>query len=355
MNVSVQLTTTPKQKPKDESTLRFGTVFTDHMLIIDYDEANGWHDARIVPHGPLETDPSMMIFHYGQAIFEGFKAYRCDDGKIRVFRPDMNMKRINNSNARLCIPEIDEDEFEKATLKLIEVDKDWVPSYPGTSLYVRPFIIATDACLGVHAAKTYKYIVILSPVGPYYATGLAPVRIYVEDKYVRAVRGGMGYAKTPGNYAASIKAGEEAAKKGYAQVLWLDGVEHKYVDEVGAMNVFFKIDGKVITPELSGSILPGITRNSVINILRDKGIEVEERPISMKEVFDASQNGTLEEMFGTGTAAVISPVGELFWDGETIIINNMETGPLSQMLYDTVTGIQSAKLPDPHGWTKIIG
>ena len=292
-----------------------------------------------------------MVFHYGQSVFEGLKAYKADDGGVLLFRPHSNMKRINISNDRLCIPQIDEEFAVEAIKELVQIDRDWIPEGKGTALYIRPFIFATDPQVGVHPAKTYKFFVILSPVGAYYKEGLNPVKIYVEDQYVRAVRGGIGFAKTAGNYAASLKAQAVAEEKGYTQVLWLDGVEKKYIEEVGTMNVFFKINGTVITPALNGSILAGITRDSSIAILKSWGVPVEERRLSIAEVYEAYDNGTLEEVFGTGTAAVISPVGELCWEGRKIEINNGEIGPLSQKLYDTITGLQSGKLEDTFGYT----
>ena len=354
MELKITKTTAPKAKPVDENNLPFGKTFTDHLLIIDYTEGIGWHDGRIVPYGPIEMDPATTRLHYGQAVFEGLKAYRCPDGKIRMFRPDRNMARLNVSNDRLCIPQIDEEEFTKAVMELVNVERDWVPSAPNTSLYIRPFIFATDVFLGVHPSHTYKFMVILSPVGPYYAEGLNPVKIYVEDEYVRAVRGGMGFAKAAGNYAVSLKGQVVAGEKGYSQVLWLDGIERKYIEEVGAMNIFFKINGEVVTPALNGSILPGITRDSVINVLKSKNIPVSEKRISIDEIIAAYENGTLEEVFGTGTAAVISPVGELCHKGKKMVINNGEIGEVSQMLYDTITGIQSGVIEDSFNWTRIV-
>ncbi|RCX09295.1 branched chain amino acid aminotransferase [Anaerobacterium chartisolvens] len=348
--IRIDKTKSPKAKP-DQSNLGFGKYFTDHMFIMDYTEGTGWHDARIVPYGPLELDPATAALHYGQAIFEGMKAYNTQDGRILLFRPHKNMQRINVTNARMCIPQIDEDFFVDAVKALVNIDRDWIPASQGTSLYIRPFIFATDAVLGVHPSNTYKFIVILSPVGAYYSTGINPVKIYVENSYVRAVKGGTGFAKTCGNYAASLKAQAEAAEKGYIQVLWLDGVEKKYVEEVGSMNVFFKINGEVITPSLEGSILPGITRDSTIHLLKSMGIKVTERRIAIQEVFDAHKAGLLEEAFGTGTAAVISPIGELNWNGTGIIVNNGCTGELSSHIYDTITGIQSGELPDTFNWT----
>ena len=292
-----------------------------------------------------------MCLHYGQEVFEGLKAYRTEDGRILLFRPDRNMARLNSSNERLCIPAIDEAFAVEAIKKLVSVDQDWIPTAEGTSLYIRPFIFATEAQVGVHPAQELLFAIILSPVGAYYPEGLNPVKIYVEDKYVRAVRGGMGYTKTGGNYAASLKAQDEAEKVGYTQVLWLDGVERKYIEEVGTMNVFFVIDDEIITPELQGSILPGVTRMSCIELLKKQGYKVSERRLSIEEVAKAADAGKLKEAFGSGTAAVISPIGELKWDEKVMTINNGEIGTISQHLYDTLTGIQWGKLPDPYGWT----
>ncbi len=352
MEIKICRNPSPKEKPSGK--LGFGRIFTDHMFVMNYTAGRGWHDARIVPYGPLSLDPSAMVFHYAQEIFEGLKAYRTASGEIRLFRPYENARRMNNSADRLCMPQIDPEDWVTAVKTLVELEKDWVPYEEGTSLYIRPFMIATDAMLGVHPSKTYQFIIILSPVGSYYAGGLDPVRIYIETKYVRAVRGGTGEAKTGGNYAASIKSQEISEELGYSQVLWLDGVEQKYIEEVGAMNVFFKIAGKIVTPALVGSILPGITRKSAIELLRDWGCEVEERRLSAEEVESAAKNGDLEEMFGTGTAAVISPVGELLIGDTHIKINGGKIGPVSQKLYDTLTGIQWGRIEDTRGWiTKI--
>ena len=352
LNIKVTKTTAPKAKP-DENNLGFGKIFTDHMFVMDYTEGEGWHDARIVPYSRISLDPSAMVFHYGQEMFEGMKAYYGVDGKIRHFRPDMNAKRANNSNRRLCIPEVQED-FVQAVSEIVRVDADWVPKAEGTSLYIRPFIIATDEFLGVAPSKHYLFIIILSPSGAYYESGLAPVGIWIEDDYVRAVRGGIGFAKTGGNYAASLAAQEKAHVDGYSQVLWLDGVERKYIEEVGAMNIFFKIDGVITTPMLNGSILPGITRDSVLNICRHWGMPVEERRISVDELLDAQASGKLEEVFGTGTAAVISPVGKLRYKDNVMTIADGGIGEVSQKLYDTVTGIQWGKLPDELSWTVVL-
>ena len=336
MEIKIVKTTTPKKKP-ESNALGFGKHFTDHMFVMDYSTEKGWYDPRII--------------HYGQAIFEGLKAYKSADGGVLLYRPFENMKRLNRSNDRLCIPQIDVDFAVNAIKELVLLDKDWIPDGDGTSLYIRPFVIGTDNALGVHPSKTYKFIVILSPVGSYYAGGLAPVKIWVESEYVRAVRGGIGYAKTAGNYAASLKAQEVAGEKGYSQVLWLDGVEQKYVEEVGAMNIFFKIGDEVVTPELNGSILGGITRDSVIEVLKAKGYKVSERRIAIDEVVNAYKEGKLEEIFGTGTAAVISPVGELCYKDVKYAVNNGEIGETTQMIYDTLTGIQWGKIEDTFNWT----
>lgn len=348
MEIKVERTQTPKAKP--QGALGFGKIFTDHMLIMDYSTAAGWHDARIVPYGPVALDPSAMVFHYGLENFEGMKAYRTDDGRTLLFRPWENARRMNNSCDRLCMPQIDEKLWVECIRKVVETDLDWVPTNPGESLYIRPFMIATDAALGVRASDHYMFIVILSPSGSYYAHGLSPVRIYIETEYVRAVKGGTGFAKCGGNYAASIKSQVNAHEAGYDQVLWLDGVHREFIEEVGAMNIFFKIDGEIVTPALEGSILPGITRKSSIELLKAHGYRVSERRLSVKEVEEAGRAGKLEEIFGTGTAAVISPVGELKIGDEKICINNGEIGPVSQWLYDTLTGIQWGRLPDTNGW-----
>ncbi len=349
MEIRIEKTTAPKQKP-DQDNLGFGHIFTDHMFVMDYSTDKGWYDPRIVPYGPLSLDPSTMALHYGQEIFEGLKAYKAADGKVHLFRPDKNFARMNVSNERLSIPQVDEEFCLKALLKLIEIEKDWIPEKEGTSLYVRPFIFATDPYVGVRASHTYKLMIICSPSGLYYEEGLEPVKIYVEDQYVRTVRGGMGFAKTAGNYAASIKAQEVAHDRGYSQVLWLDGVEQKYIEEVGSMNIFFKIDGEVVTPMLNGSILSGITRMSAIELVKSWGIPVSERRISIQEIFEAAQAGKLEECFGTGTAAVISPVGELRWEDHVMPISNGQIGEVTQRIYDTLTGIQYGKIEDTFGW-----
>ncbi|MBR6740362.1 MAG: branched-chain amino acid aminotransferase [Clostridia bacterium] len=350
MEIKIERTAAPKEKPT--GALGFGKVFTDHMLVMDYTEGKGWHDPRIVPFGPISLSPASMVFHYGQENFEGLKAYRTDDGRTLLFRPYENARRMNNSCDRLCMPKMDEELWVECVKAAVREDLDWVPTEPGTALYIRPFIIATDPFLGVRASNTYYFMVILSPSGAYYSTGINPVKIYIETEYVRAVRGGTGFAKCGGNYAASIKSQTKAHEEGYEQVLWLDGVERKYIEEVGSMNVFFKIDGEIITPSIAdGSILPGITRKSCIELLRNKGYKVTERKLSVDEVEAAAKAGKLEEIFGTGTAAVISPVGEIKIGDEIITINDNRIGEVSQWLYDTLTGIQWGRIEDTMGWT----
>lgn len=350
MNIRIEKTKNPKPLPTPDNPLTFGTIFTDHMFIMDYETGKGWYDPRIIEYQKIALEPSAMVFHYGQEMFEGLKAYKSEDGRILLFRPDKNIERANNSNRRLCIPEIPEDIFLEGIKELVKIDADWIPTKPGTSLYIRPFVIATDEFLGVRPSNTYKFIIICSPVGAYYPEGLDPVKIWIEDEYVRAVKGGIGEAKTGGNYVASLAAQMKAHDEGYSQVLWLDGVERKYIEEVGAMNIFFKIDGTVITPQLNGSILPGVTRNSCIALCKSWGIPVEERKISADELFQAAREGRLEECWGSGTAAVISPVGHLRWMDEVIQIQDGGIGELSQKLYDTVTGIQLGKIEGPEGW-----
>lgn len=351
LNIRYEKTTAPKELPKEDNPLKFGTIFTDHMFIMNYETGKGWHDARIVPYAPLSLDPSAMVFHYGQEMFEGLKAYKTEDGRTLLFRPDKNIERANNTNRRICIPEIPEEDFLDAIKAVVKTDEAWIPTKPGTSLYIRPFVIATDPFLGVRPSDTYMFIIILSPVGAYYPEGLNPVKIWIEDEYVRAVKGGVGEAKTGANYVASLAAQVKAHDDGYSQVLWLDGVERKYIEEVGAMNIFFKINGTVVTPKLNGSILPGVTRNSVIELCKTWGVPVEERKISVDELYEASNNGSLEEVFGTGTAAVISPVGHLRFEDHVMQVSDGGIGELSQRIYDTITGIQLGDIEDTFNWT----
>ncbi|MBQ8538327.1 MAG: branched-chain amino acid aminotransferase [Ruminococcus sp.] len=349
MNITITKTTAPKAKP-DESALGFGKIFTDHMFMMDYNKETGWTNARIVPFENLSIHPASTVLHYGSEIFEGLKAYRRADGKVQLFRPIENIRRMNRSAERLCLPEIPEEDALEALLKFVEVEQDWTPSSDGTSLYLRPFLFGNDESLGVHAVANATFVIIASPVGSYYPEGINPVKIMIEDEDVRAVKGGTGYAKCGGNYAASNRAGERAAQQGYSQVLWLDGVHRKYIEEVGAMNVMFKIDGEVVTPMLSGSILPGITRMSCLEVLRSEGYNVSERLLSIDELEEAMENGKLEEAWGCGTAAVISPIGELCYKGKKHTVNNGEIGETTQHLYDTLTGIQWGKVEDKFGW-----
>jgi branched-chain amino acid aminotransferase len=346
-------TTTPKPKPAD-STLSFGKVLTDHMFLMNYDEGQGWHSPRILPYGPLSMDPATTVLHYGQAIFDGLKAFRGPDGQIRLFRADRHAARLNRSAQIMCMPELPVDIIRASFDALVGVDHAWVPHAPGTALYLRPTIVATDVMLGVHPAHSYLYFLILSPVGSYYGQGMKPVRILASDSHVRAVKGGLGEAKTAANYAASLSGQRDAAADGYTQVLYLDGVHRRYLDEVGTMNIMVRIGDEVITPPLAGTILDGVTRNSTLQLMRDWGLQVSERQIAIDEVMAASHDGTLREMWGTGTAAVVSPVGTLGYKGDMALINGGEIGELTQKLYDTITGIQYGRSNDPHGWTSVV-
>lgn len=353
----MQLTITRNNqlKPKPESDkLGFGTLFTDHMFNMDYSLDKGWHNPRIEPYASFVMDPSTMVFHYGQGIFEGLKAYRTAEGRIQLFRPRDNFKRFNYSARKLCIPEIDETFALRALKELLTIERDWVPDAPDTSLYIRPTIIATDPFLGVRASHTYRFFIMLSPVGAYYPEGFNPVKIMVTREHVRAVRGGLGDTKTMGNYAASLLAGEKAHQAGFTQVLWLDGVEQKYVEEVGSMNILFIIGDELVTPILNGSILPGITRDSVLALAKSWGIKTSERLISIDEVFETHRAGTLTEIFGSGTAAVISPVGELKYEEQTIKVGQGQAGPVAQRLYDTMTDMQYGRTADSMGWIEPV-
>ncbi|MBW2346775.1 MAG: branched-chain amino acid aminotransferase [Deltaproteobacteria bacterium] len=343
-----------KPKPSDDSSLAFGNIFSDHMFLMDFERARGWINPRIIPYGPLAVDPAAMALHYGQEIFEGLKAYRRTDGGICLFRAEENFKRMNRSAKRLCMPELDIPFVMEAMKELIRIDREWVPHSHGTSLYIRPTMLATEPHLGVRVADEYLFFIIIGPVGAYYKEGLNPVKIYVEDNYIRAAQGGVGEAKTAANYAASLLAGEEAKKKGFSQVLWLDAKERRYVEEVGTMNMFFVIEDEVITAPLTGTILPGITRDSVLRIVKDWGLKVSERSLTIDEVIQAAQDGRLKEAFGTGTAAVISPVGQITYRGEDHIVAGGKMGELSQRLYDFIVGIQYGDREDPYGWVERI-
>lgn len=350
MNITVTKNPNPGTLPPADQ-LGFGSVFTDHMFLMDYDDARGWHDPRIVPYGNICLPAVASVFHYGAEVFEGLKAYRCDDGSVNLFRPWDNAERLKNSAERIGLPPVSEEDFMEAVKALVDIDRRWVPTEKDTSLYVRPFLFATDLNLALHGVHSAIFCVIASPSGSYYNAGVHPVKIMVETETVRAVRGGTGFAKCGGNYAAANQADDRAQSKGFAQSLWLDGVERKYVEEVGSMNVMFKIAGKVVTPALTGSILPGVTRRSCIAMLQSWGVPVEERRISVDELFEAAENGTLEEAFGVGTAAVISPIGELTYEGKTYVVADNKTGPLEQRLYDTLTGLQWGRVEDTFGWT----
>jgi branched-chain amino acid aminotransferase len=349
----MKITTTQARqlKPKpDETKLGFGTIFTDHMFNMDYTPDKGWHNPRIEPYGPITMDPATMVLHYGQGVFEGLKAYRTAAGRVQLFRPQDNFRRLNRSNDILCIPRFDEALALEALRELIRVEQQWVPRAPETSLYIRPTIFAADPFLGVRASHAYRFFIILCPVGAYYPEGFNPVKILVENEHVRAVPGGTGEAKTIGNYAASLLAGQKAHEAGFTQVLWLDGVERKYIEEVGAMNIFFVIDGEIITPELHGSILPGITRDTVLQLGRMWSLTVSERRITIDEVVAAGQSGKLQEVFGSGTAAVISPVGLIKYRDQVVNVGDGKVGPLASRFYKAITDIQYGRAEDPRQW-----
>ncbi len=346
----------PKQKPNQDH-LVFGQNFSDHMFEMEYDEGKGWHDGRIVPYGNISIDPASCVLHYAQMMFEGMKAYKTADGHVQLFRPYMNAKRLNQTNERMCIPPMDEELFIAAIKATVLADIDWVPEKPGTSLYVRPFILSDEVSFSVLPAKHYRFMIILCPSGPYYAANmgkLSATRIYVEDEFIRAAQGGTGFAKVGGNYAGGMKASQKALKYHCKDVLWLDAKEHRYVEEIGTSNAFFMIGDEVITAPLGGTILPGITRDSVITLLGEWGVKVNQRRLSLDELFDAAKRGALKEVFATGTAAVISPIGTLCYQGGDYVVNDNQVGALSQKLYDTLSGIQTGKLPDTHGWVERV-
>ncbi|MBK5244905.1 MAG: branched-chain amino acid aminotransferase [Eubacteriaceae bacterium] len=349
MEIKIVKTVNPKQKTEEDSLI-FGVEFTDHMFEMDYTEGVGWHDAVIKPYGPIELMPSAMVLHYAQEVFEGLKAYKTPNGETQLFRPQENFKRMNRSNERMCIPQIDEDFLLKALKALIKIDEDWIPTSTGTSLYLRPFIFATDPFVGVRVSQTYKLMIIMSPVGSYYKGGLAPCKIYVEDEYARTVRGGTGEAKCGGNYAGGLAAQEKVHAKGYEQILWLDGEKRQYIEEVGTSNVFFLIDGVFVTPSLEGTILSGITRKSVIELLKHWGETVVERRITIDEFYELYQQGKVQEAFATGTAAVISPIGTLGWQDKEMTFNHGDIGAYTQKIYDTLYGIQTGHIKDTLNW-----
>ncbi len=349
MDIKIVKTQNPKTMPP-ENELGFGKVFSDHMFVMDWEEGKGWYDARIVPFGYISIHPASTVLHYGSEIFEGLKAYRAENGDIQLFRPMENIRRMNNSADRMCLPTMPENDMLEAIKVFVDTEREFVPYSFGTSLYLRPFMFGNDESLGVHTVKHATFMIIASPSGSYYKEGINPVKIMIESEDVRAVKGGTGEAKCGGNYAASNRAGEKASKRGYSQVLWLDGVHRKYIEEVGAMNVMFKIDGEIVTPALVGSILPGITRKSCLDVLRDKGYKVSERLISVDELISACKEGRLEEAWGTGTAAVVSPIGKLMYEDVEYEVNGGKIGETTQLLYDTLTGIQWGKIEDTRGW-----
>ncbi len=353
MEIKIIKTQAPKNKPK-ENELAFGVDFTDHMFTMDYSEGKGWHDPEILPYGPIELMPSAMVLHYAQEVFEGLKAYKSPEGQIQLFRPLENFKRLNRSNKRMCIPQMDEDFLLKALKKLVKLDEDWIPASPGTSLYIRPFIFATDPFIGVRISKRYKFMIIMSPVGFYYQGGMSPNRIHVESDYARTVRGGTGEAKCGGNYAGGLAAEKEVKEMGFDQILWLDGEKRSYIEEVGTSNVFFLIDDVFVTPSLEGTILAGITRKSVIELLEHWGEKVQERRITIEELYEAYQKGQVKEAFATGTAAVISPIGTLEWNGNEMVFNEGKIGKYAQKIYDNLYGIQTGKVDDFHNWIEKI-
>ena len=353
MNLIIEKTASPKKKP--EKITSFGEIFTDHMFLMNYEEGKGWFNHRIVPYAPISLDPATTVLHYGQGVFEGLKAYKNNEGQVRLFRPEMNLKRLNNSAKRLAMPEIDIEDVLEALEKLVLLEKDWIPTAMGTSLYIRPFMLATDVTLNLHNSKEFLFAIILSPSGAYYKGAFTPVSIEVETHYVRAVRGGLGAAKTMANYAAGILASSEAEKRGYQQVLWLDGVEGKYIEEMGGMNIIFKIGNTVLTPALSGSILPGITRDSILTYLKKNNFAVEERKITIEEIAQAYRDNELEEIFAVGTAAVVSPVSELIYQNESLKAkSNYDDTSLAKKIYNDLTGIQYGLIEDDYGWTRIL-
>jgi len=354
MEITVLPLKEKKPRFEDESKLVFGRMFTDRMFVMEYDAGKGWHSPRIAPYAPFTLDPAALVFHYAQEIFEGLKAFRRPDGRVALFRPEENIRRFNRSARRMCMPEVDEEFLLHALKELIRLEADWVPRSEGTSLYIRPTMIATEPVLGVKPSDKYLCYIILSPVGAYYKGGISPVKIWISDHYVRVAPGGTGEVKTGGNYAASLYASTEASRLGFDQVLWLDAVHRKYVEEVGSMNICFHYDGKIITSPLHGTILDGITRRSILTLVREKGLEIEERALSVDEILDGAESGHLKEAFGTGTAVVVSPVGQFTYRDRTVKVGNGQAGKLTMDLYNTLTGIQYGRLPDPHGWVDLL-
>jgi len=351
-DTAIKITKTPKSRIKEVNLddPGFGRVFSDHMLEVRYEDEH-WHQAEIKPYGKIEVTPALNTLHYGQSVFEGTKAYYVDENTVNLFRLEKNWERMANSCERLCIPKIGKEVFLQGIKDLVKLDHKWVPKKDGNALYIRPLACAFDHLIAAKESNDYRFFVITSPVGSYYSR---PVKLTSSQKYVRAVKGGVGYAKAAGNYAASLYPARKAHEQGYDQVLWLDALEHKYVEEVGTMNIFFVIDGVLVTPDLRGTILPGITRDSVIHLAKHWGMPVEERRLSINEVMNAGKDGKLDEVFGAGTAAVIAPVQEIHHDGSLVQIHEEGRGPIGQRLYDTITGIQRGQKEDPFGWTQSI-
>jgi len=351
LQITINKAPEPKAKPADETKLGFGRYYTDHMFIMDHSPEKGWHDARIVPFENFSISPAAIVFHYGMCIFEGLKAYRRPDGKVQLFRPDENARRMMRSAERMCMPPFPEEYFMEAVKTLVSLDSEWVPSAPGTTLYVRPTLICNHDDLSMHSLDRFMFFIILSPVGSYYVEGLKPVRIKIEETAARSVRGGTGFAKCGGNYAGSFHATVQAEKEGYSQVLWLDGATKQYIEEVGSNNIMFKIGGKIVTPALGDTVLPGITRKSCIEMFKKWGMEVEERQLSVAELLDQLDKGNVEEVFGVGTAAIVTPVGVLGYGGKDYEFNGGQIGETTQRLYDELVGLQFGRRPDPFGWT----
>ncbi|GAB4352093.1 MAG: branched-chain amino acid aminotransferase [Gammaproteobacteria bacterium] len=353
LDIAIERTQHSRRESADFDALGFGDLFSDHIFSMEwYDGA--WRDARIEPYGPIALEPGTASLHYGQLIFEGLKAFYGVDGRIRLFRPDANARRFRDSCQRLCIPPLPEEDFVTAVSALVHVDRAWIPTRRGQALYIRPLLFGTETHLDVRPSRCYRFLIMTSPVREYFANGFAPIALKVEERYTRAARGGTGFAKTAGNYAASLLPTAESQRQGYHQVLWLDGCEHRYVEEVGQMNIFFHLEGRVVTPPLSGTILPGVTRDSVITLLRDRGIRVEERPIEIAEILEAVQSSRLQEAFGSGTAAVVAPIGRIgYQDDQYNLPTNLENS-LARWLYDEILGIQYGSVADRHNWTRIV-
>lgn len=349
MSFPVTRNSSPKPIPEDVGDT-FGAYFTDHMFLMNYKTGKGWHDHRIVPFGPVPMHPSASAIQYGQSIFDGYKAYRCEDGMVRLFRPHAHIDRINKSTARMCMPAVDPQELINAMVQLVDLDRDWIPHQKGKALYVRQTMIGTEGFMAVRPANEYLFMLFLSPVGNYYAEGVNPVKILVSDTYVRAARGGIGAAKAAANYGASLLATEDAKRKGYTQVLWLDSVERRFIEEVGTMNIMLKIGNEIVTPPLSDSILPGVTRLSALQLMREWGLTVSERQVDINDLIAGVRSGLVDEVWGVGTAAVVSPVGQLSYRDETVVVGGGKTGAVTQRLYDSVTRLHTMGGDDPYGW-----